>query len=182
MAEINARDMHADSIKRLRQFTEAENFPNRLIRDVRTRLNHLHDTWEHFQRVHLEVLQVVQDEEQRAPHLRLYQEIEDCWFTADAIMQERIHEFDNVDVARNDNDAQSEHSYSMQNNGSGNDSQNGREPPMPQHHQQPAGPPPVPQVGQYVNAAPGNAVAVAISYRKYVGGIRWRFHEMASIL
>lgn len=157
MAEVHARDMFAAAIGRIRQFAEADDFPNRLMREIRTRISNLHHSWEQFQGVHLELLQIVQEQEQRAPHLQVYQETEENWYAADAIMQERINAVDNDRDARYSEQSQNDHRSSVNENGSQNGRQVDEISQVPHNNPQQFGMPPAPQVGQFVNPTPGNA-------------------------
>lgn len=65
MVGIITRDTHVDAIRRIYEFASADNFHTRLIREIRTRLNHLHDQWRLLQTAHVSVLYALEDEDQR---------------------------------------------------------------------------------------------------------------------
>lgn len=92
MAEIIQRDTHAAAIRRAHDFANSVDFPQRLVREVRTRLNYLHTVWQQFQQAHLALLQSIEDVEQRAPHIAEHEAIELLFLTTDAIMNDRIAE------------------------------------------------------------------------------------------
>lgn len=89
MAEIIARDTYSDIIRRTHEFATHDEFPTRLIRMVRTRTSLLHRAWTDFQQAHINT------------HKRRFVEIEELFVEADAIMQERIAEFDPPEVDAN---------------------------------------------------------------------------------
>lgn len=94
MAEVTCKT-HADAIDRMHTFATADNFSTRLIREVRTRLNYLHDAWNNFRTAHVNILQAINEETERAPHLEIFTETEAQFLTADSIMNQRIADVDN---------------------------------------------------------------------------------------
>lgn len=104
MAEIVIRDTHASAIARPHIFATADNFPTKLMREVRTRTSHLHDQWERLQTAHVNVIRTLDDDEQRAPHLEIFTRTENQFLSADAILQERIAEVENAVVDHQSND------------------------------------------------------------------------------
>lgn len=93
MTELQARDTCRNAIERVHAFANADNFPTRLIREVRTRLDHLHTQWNRMQQMHAILLErAAADDVQRDHHLDILERAEELFLDADAIMNERIHE------------------------------------------------------------------------------------------
>lgn len=85
-------------------FALADNFPQKLMREVRTRASHLHDQWRELQKAHKELIHVTADDEQRDHHRDLFTEAEERFLTADAILQERIEQMHQMcDAAPSEN-------------------------------------------------------------------------------
>lgn len=157
MAQIEVRDTHADTIRRLCQWAEAPEFANQLMRAVRTRSDHLHANWLEFQRAHNVIMLDATDAE-RATNQALYVDIENAYLTATELMMERIHQVEQGEPRANviDNDdresirserSQRSRSYSP--------------PPVPNAQQNQ-----MPQIGQVIP----NAAAIP-----GIGQIPWQF-------
>lgn len=109
MSDVIARDVCVEAIGRVHEFATDDGFPNREIREIRTRLSYLHDQWNRAQRAHVAVLSTLHGEEQRAPHLAILTATENQFLDADAIMQDHVsrvtgerHNDDEHDSKQND--------------------------------------------------------------------------------
>lgn len=130
MAEAIARDTQAGAIRRTHEFATADDFQTRLIREIRTRVNYLHEAWRLFQKAHVVSLQAIVGAEQRAPHEQTYTEIEEMFLNADAIMQERIT---NADRAHDDDQSEYNSESDRHSEGAGNNDRNDSDDVRQQH-------------------------------------------------
>lgn len=157
MAQIEIRDTHAGTIRRLCEWAESPEFNTRLMRAVRTRNDHLHASWLEFQRAHNAIMSDAIDAE-RANYRALYVDIEQTYLTATEIMMERIHQMEQDEASANpiDNDdhvsirsgiSQRSRSYT---------------------------PPPVPNAQQYANPQVGQVMQNAADIQG-IGHIPWQF-------
>lgn len=86
------RNTHAGAIRRVHEWTQAENFGRELMRMVLTKQSHLNYSWNDFRQVHRDLMLAEADQENRAEHDRIYAEIEEAFLTAMGQLQERIDE------------------------------------------------------------------------------------------
>jgi hypothetical protein len=108
MAELVERDTHAAAIERVHNWVVNDEFPQQLIRAIRTRLDHLTDTWSTFVRAHTRLLLVVNDDDERQQHLQRYTDVEDNYLHAAELMNERIYETNQPQAETRDSDQESE--------------------------------------------------------------------------
>lgn len=111
MALVIARDALVDAMHRVHEFVTSNDFANRLNREVRTRNDYLQQVWDNFQQAHVQLLESITDVGQRDPHRQILVEVENEYLTANAIMQERIQQMDDVAgvVASEHEDSEDEH-------------------------------------------------------------------------
>lgn len=152
MAQVHARDTHAEAIRRLRVWAESEQFSDQLIRAVRTRLDHLHHNWAQFQTEHNLIMPVTNSDQERADCRERYIEIEEAFLTASEIMLQRLNDIDN--------DAQDDNRSEVSVNSGVSRHSIGSQPPVPNAQQQ--------AMPQIVQIAP-NQVGMA-----GVGQIPWQ--------
>lgn len=94
MAEISNRELCARTIRNCEAFATSDNFNTRLIREVRTRLDHLCDAWSRLRGVHAEIVSHCDDEAQRELHDKYFDNIETIFLATQAILIERLYNND----------------------------------------------------------------------------------------
>lgn len=99
MTELVDRNLSARTIRKQLEFTLDEQFNQRLIREIRTRLDHLHNAWTNFRRTHAIVVDKTNDQADLGVHESLYDEIELAFLDASARMQERIHQTNEYELS-----------------------------------------------------------------------------------
>lgn len=113
------------------------------MRIVRTRLDYLDEAWRQFQTAHVTLVQGTEDQAQLTEHEHLFEEIENMFITASAIMRERIVEIDDANVMNHNGPSEEE--------GGGNGDDDGAAANADGHQQQPG-----PQINQNQAAWPLN--------------------------
>lgn len=126
MAELTQRDTNARSIRNVLAYTEHVDFPNKVLIDVRNRLDHVAVAWNRFKDAHAALLQTAQANQLQAEidaHNDMYDATENAYLTAAASLETRLREAapDNDD---NESDNGSVHSVHSSLNGEGNGANN----------------------------------------------------------
>lgn len=136
MAELTQRDTNARSIRNARAYTEHADFPNKVIIDVRNRLNHLVVAWNRFNEGHTALVRAAQQNNLQAEvdeHNRVFDEIETAYFDAAAALETRLRaeapandEEDEESEAESEHSVQSVHSSLQGNDNDADDNQRNR--------------------------------------------------------
>lgn len=116
MAELAIRNTHANTIRGIFDFVSNEEFANATPQLVAARGQYLETVWPQFTVAHLDLLRVLETNEERAPHVESYQEVENHFVQAGAIIQARIDEIraqnnGQHDLHDNNYDNESENSH-----------------------------------------------------------------------
>lgn len=90
MTEIVNFETHAAAIERMHAWAVNDQFPRQLMRAIRTRLDHLSDSWSAFVRANTQLLLVVNEDDERNTYSQRYKDIEESYLHAAELMNERI--------------------------------------------------------------------------------------------
>lgn len=121
MAELIGREIHAAAVQRVNTFATGENFNLQPLRDIRTRLGHLTESWQRLRAAHLELMLIEATPQEREEYANAYVPMEETFLTTDAILRQRIGQLEQP-VEENHDDE-----FDHQSNHSGNESEEHQE-------------------------------------------------------
>lgn len=96
MAELVVCETHTAVINRFYEWAVDDEFPRRLIRAIRTRLDQLTDSRAAFLRAHSQLLAGVPMEKDRSPRHQRYMEAEEIYLHALELLNVRFYEADDI--------------------------------------------------------------------------------------
>lgn len=108
MAEKTARDTHAAAIKRIVEWTENDNFQQQVMRAIRTRCDHLDQSWAAFGTAHNNLLLTLTDEAEQEVHHQVYVDTEERYLHAAERLNERLYLVEHPAEAEADNTNENE--------------------------------------------------------------------------
>lgn len=104
MTDLVDRNLSVRTIRKQLEFATSEQFGTRLMRDIRTRLDHLHNAYSNFRRAHTILASQAETQEERDGHDELFDQTENEYLQASGLMQERIFQADNYQLSNVDDD------------------------------------------------------------------------------